>query len=322
MCSGSTFLSSIFNKHTNVFYVHEPLWQFTMMGYFTANNSLCDSVTPQCWTDHERPRLANSTIPFIRTGELQVDAMLRALRNFYTCNFDDPNFDRVIDFVDAMSASYNYRGWLKYFDCKKKHGKENIATCLPILKQDCQTFPIILTKVLRLSTDAMEPLLTDDPCLKIIQLIRDPRAILFSRLEHTRWYPLGKKYNTTIFENAKSLCQKMSTDFHAGLQLSKKYPNRLMFVRYEDLAGSKALYVQRKLFYFTDITNPAPPQKGRKIQEHWRIKMSQTNVDQINSACTDVLQNLGYKSLINVVKRINLNITSYTNSNDTYFLNY
>lgn len=61
-------------------------------------------------------------------------------------------------------------------------------------------------------------------------LARDPRGTLQSR-KHRDWCP-----GNIDCDQASLLCADLVSDYSASLRLSKKYPDRFMAMRYEDLS--------------------------------------------------------------------------------------
>ena len=116
--------------------------------------------------------------------------------------------------------------WDSYRRCVMM--KKPKSACIKHEEALCRRSPHVVTKVLRLTVGGLEPLLRTFPNLKIIQLFRDPRAIMNSRINSR--YPQKDFRNTTI-----ALCRKMIWDLQEGKKLLKKYPDRFKFIFYEDM---------------------------------------------------------------------------------------
>ena len=117
--------------------------------------------------------------------------------------------------------------WDAYRVCLRRRRPK--IECIKEEEELCRKSTHKITKVLRMTVGSLEPLMRTNPNLKIIQLFRDPRAIINSRF-HSKGYP-ARDYT----KNAKALCRKMTWDLMEGKELVKKYPDRVKLIFYEDL---------------------------------------------------------------------------------------
>ena len=173
-----------------------------------------------------------------------------------------------------------------------------------------------MAKVIRLTVGAFQPLLEINPRLKIVHLVRDPRAIIQSRL-FSRGYPIyGYRQNNSLERN---LCMKMLQDIQDLTRLKEFYPNRIFILFYEDLLSNlhvrlKHLYTLLNIQYSpTEIDNLAtirvnvlPPEKPftkihlDRVSDNanwWRKHMEWSDVERVQSVCGSVLRTLGYRIL-------------------------
>lgn len=129
--------------------------------------------------------------------------------------------------------------WYSYRRCPN----DAIPKCLQELVRICRDSPIRVAKVLRLSMGLVGALFKRLPSLKVILLIRDPRAIMSSRCEFTGAF---KKHADTA---SLSLCIKLYEDIKQAKQLQIQYPSRVKIVKYESIAD-KPLLEMKKLYHF------------------------------------------------------------------------
>lgn len=121
--------------------------------------------------------------------------------------------------------------WKGIKDCIGHDG--NTSVCLrKYAPRQCKQATHRVAKVLRLSTDLLEPMFKVRNNFKAFYSFRDPRAIINSII-NTKWYPTNN-INSTL-ANAKGLSDKMLHDFCEGKNLLEKYPDRLKFLFYEDI---------------------------------------------------------------------------------------
>ena len=85
--------------------------------------------------------------------------------------------------------------------------KANKTACLEKESSVCKTKPNIVTKVIRMSLQNATPLLGIIPDLQIIHLLRDPRAVLNSRVVTTNWYKRTLKSPEMINDEIQVTCQ-------------------------------------------------------------------------------------------------------------------
>ena len=81
----------------------------------------------------------------------------------------------------------------------------------------CRIFPFQVTKTCRLPLAGAEPLLADQPGLRVLLLVRDPRGTVESR-HHRTWCP----GNPDCTDPAR-LCADLEADFHTASRLRGTY---------------------------------------------------------------------------------------------------
>ena len=159
----------------------------------------------------------------------------------------------------------------------------------------CKKAKHIVTKVLRMTVGSLEPLLRTFPNLKIIHLMRDPRAIINSRM-YSAGYP-----GRDLVANSKALCRKMTWDVVEGQALLKKYPNRFKFAFYEDVK-SDVLRKSEQLSNFIGMEY-----KSSEVSGLNKVKVNKANVRNVKVSGSRVADNafwwrtsLSVKDLVNI----------------------
>ena len=175
--------------------------------------------------------------------------------------------------------------------------------CSPEFKDTCKSKKIRAGKVHRFSLQAAQALITRIPEVKFIYYIRDPRGIEMSR--HQFGFP---------FKHVNAICQQMRLDNSIYEELSTKYPDSFLRVRYEDLAEdsfgvSKQIYsflgsdVPQHVINFlkqatqggSDNGTFGTHRKNSKSTAHaWRTRVTKTAYDAMTSYCRDILIKLNY----------------------------
>ena len=187
-----------------------------------------------------------------------------------------------------------------YARCRKSGGQQH--KCFLEYAKRCVNAKHIVTKVTRLDICHTKVLLLKYPSLKVVQLMRDPRGIVNSRLSRTRWYPVSEKSNDTKrIENIQVLCSKMRSDIEGARELAREFPNRVRIIQYEDIVQT---YEKRNALYryigVTALKGHHPiPQLVSTIPTagpySFRNQMSQSTLYIVQKHCSDVIQILGLR---------------------------
>lgn len=174
----------------------------------------------------------------------------------------------------------------------------------------CLSSKIRVVKTIRYRMDTVFEILKDSNVnVRVVHLIRDPRAIINSMRNYKHW------------ESYSQFPEKLCTKIKGDLELSSKLPpDRYFRLRYEDLM-TNILEISIKLYTFLHIplhdslavfivshtkaenfnhdksnANYFSTYKTSDFDPfHWRKTMSSDDIRQIETACRDVMQELGYE---------------------------
>ncbi|XP_061667106.1 carbohydrate sulfotransferase 3-like [Syngnathoides biaculeatus] len=312
--TGSSFVGEFFNQHgDNMFYLYEPLWHVEKM------------LT-------------------LETGGTNATATAKAycnvLRHLFLCDFSLlESFIEPLP-MDHITASL-FRRESSSSLCQE-------AVCSPFVKgvyeryrcRNTRCGPLNLTmasescllkehraiKVVRVrQLEILRPL-AEDPRLnvKFIQLVRDPRAVLSSRMvafpgKYKTWNNWLTNKDADIDDNEvkklKSNCDNIRMSVELGLRQPLWLRNRYMLVRYEDVARSPVNKAS-EMYKFTGI--PFTPQvkdwilKSTQVSkenrglystqknsteqvEKWRFSLPYKAVQLVQKVCGSTLKLFGYR---------------------------
>ncbi|MEQ2302660.1 hypothetical protein AMECASPLE_008938 [Ameca splendens] len=332
--SGSSFTGQLLNQHPGIFYVFEPLY-------------------------HVQQAFTNSSSRLRRT--LDRRALLGAYRdlllNLYTCDLHFmENYIRP-EPQDHITSSFFRRSSSRALCsppvclegvvaaisdspdeiwCPKKCGALNLT----LASTSCMSRGHIAIKTVRIPEVGDLRTLMEDPRLdlKIIHLVRDPRAILASRImafsDQFRawkiWNATGRQPRYVDLSQITSTCKDMAASAKTGLQRPPWLRGRYMLVRYEDLAlnpNARATEIYRFVgiemedrvrMWIVKNTNSnvsAPSEwnykysttrDSRATVESWRLRLSFDIVRTIQNLCSDTLALLGYKQVHSAAELRNL----------------
>ena len=171
---------------------------------------------------------------------------------------------------------------------------------------------LLTMKVIRLHMSYVDQLLADDPDLRLIHLVRDPRGLVQA------WRRVARKRmrsQTQTELNAKLICRRMATDCRIRRQLEQKYPRRILMLRYEDLVAATDTVVSDVYGRLLQMRLPSNIVDVIKGQLHanasngatgtmrkngtatainWRRTMDDKLLDYIGATCQQLLSELHY----------------------------
>ncbi|KAL7885373.1 hypothetical protein AOLI_G00056680 [Acnodon oligacanthus] len=319
--SGSSFVGQLFNQHSDIFYLFEPLYhvQSTLIPHFTHSRNMADRRVMlgasrdllrslyDCdlffLESYIKPQPANHT-----TDKLFRRGASKALCSPPVC--------------DALSPSEAY---LEEGECIRKCASLNLT----LAAESCREKRHVAIKTVRIPEISDLRALIEDPRLnlKVIQLVRDPRGILASRIETFRdtyrlwriWRATGRKPYNLDLTQLSTVCEDILRSITTGFSRPSWLRGRYILVRYEDLARNP-LQKTREIYDFlglsmeksveewiqnnTRSTNDISARHkygtvrdSAANAESWRLKLSHEIVEHTQSACQQVLEELGYRSV-------------------------
>lgn len=170
--------------------------------------------------------------------------MADMLYNWFTCDFRQVDLLSLSnEFIHIFTPEHD-----TYFNCIQEHRMRsalirNVDKCLHILQEQCRIAKSRAYKTIRLSMASVGTLLERLPSLKVVHLIRDPRAILQSQLVE------GLASKIKFSDISKVTCRQIHSDVIDMKSLLVKYPGRLQRLVYENLAVHP-IEVSKKLYNF------------------------------------------------------------------------
>ncbi|XP_069489524.1 carbohydrate sulfotransferase 5-like [Ambystoma mexicanum] len=316
--SGSSLAGQLFSQHPDVFYLMEPAWHvWTAMKENRAkvlhmavrdlirSVFLCDMSVFDAYLPETR----------IKSNLFQWEAS-RALCSPPACE----HFKRT-DIIPQVS-------------CKILCGKYPFDS----IEQACKTYSHIVLKEVRFfDLKVLYPLLHDPSLnLKILHLIRDPRAVFHSRQklkkELTRDNnimvgPKNNKKGEGIYKIMEEICKSHSQIYKTATQaLPSRLRNRYMMIRFEDMVKNP-LETAEKMYSFAGLQY-TPKLKmwlynmthgngiGKKfiitsrnaqlVSKAWRDNVPFEKILLIQQKCNDAMDLLGYQLVHSEMEQKNM----------------
>ncbi|KAL8561382.1 hypothetical protein ACOMHN_063309 [Nucella lapillus] len=116
--------------------------------------------------------------------------------------------------------------------------------CFKAAEGLCNSLRFHSIKVIRMSMDEVGDLMTLNPDLAVIFLVRDPRASMWSSMTVFKTPTLDSLQPTVA-----NYCRTMDHDLALSQRLFRLHPHRLRYLRYEDLA-KRPLKVSFNIYHF------------------------------------------------------------------------
>lgn len=215
--------------------------------------------------------------------------------------------DFHIDIGCDMGSKAQTDMYDEYHMCMKTL-REQVDRCINHMHKPCAETNLIVVKVIRMPIKYIGGLLKRNPDLKIIHLLRDPRGMLLSRKEKTKFV------NITYEEMALDTCSKMNDDLDVSPRLMQDFPGALLQIYYEDLAIQPNKTMQR---LYDHIGLPVPDEVWESVYNathmdveggnfnlrrvnatetafRWTDEMDTQEMDAVTKGCADVLKRIHY----------------------------
>ncbi|XP_012677811.2 carbohydrate sulfotransferase 1 [Clupea harengus] len=331
--SGSSFVGQLFNQHSDVFYLFEPLYhvQTTLIPRLAHSRNAADRRVMLGASRDLLRSLYNCDLYFLESYIKPVPS------NHTTDKLFRRGASRALCSPPACDAFSPGETNIEEGDCVRKCASLNLT----LAADGCRENRHVAIKTVRVPEVGDLRALVEDPRLnlKVIQLVRDPRGILSSRIETFRdtyrlwriWRATGRKPYNLDLTQLTTVCDDFLSSVSTGMSRPLWLKGRYMLVRYEDLAlnplqktkeiydflglsmdknvvdwiqnntrGSNELLAKHKYGTVRDSAANA---------ESWRLKLSYDIVDYTQTVCQHILQELGYKTVRSLEELKNMSLS-------------
>ena len=190
---GSTLLTDLIGSHPSSFILYEPLWHFGV----------------------ERVRTKN---------EPQFQLQHKVIQDLMNCDFRLFKQTIAEKWPKCLKMSLKNEVDLFFNGCSRDYNTLDKCTNLEYLSQVCKAVPVQIIKLDRMGLNAAREFIRRDNLLqnnvKIIYLVRDPRAVINSR--KTRSWCISEP----LCIDPVNLCNDIFEDHHVAKGLYKTMPDR------------------------------------------------------------------------------------------------
>ena len=163
---------------------------------------------------------------------------------WFTCDFWNIDLQSLSnEFIDIFTPEHS-----KYYNClqisrNNSSLTKRVVNCLHMLEETCMQARTRSLKTIRLPMSSVGTLLRKLPSLKVVHLIRDPRAILHSQIKAG----LLKKEN--FMNIARDTCKTIQSDIDDMKKVLLEHPGQVRRLVYENLA-THPVEVSKRLYKF------------------------------------------------------------------------
>ncbi|XP_007558544.1 carbohydrate sulfotransferase 6-like [Poecilia formosa] len=310
--SGSSFLGQVFSQHPSVFYLMEPGWHV--------------------WTKIEKPGA--------RVLRMAVRDLMRSL---YQCDFS------VMD--SYMPENYNMSTLFMFHHSRalcsppacsltRRSDMSNETLCqkkcdsqgLEMVEKACHTYSHVVLKETRFfELESLYPLFQDPNLdLRIVHLVRDPRAVIRSREESAKSFDMDnaivlEQRNVPAasiqYEVMQEVCRShVRINERAILKPPPFLEGRYKMIRYEDVARNPLKEIN-DIYDFVGLEMTSQMEewiykvthgkgKGSKkeafqitsrnaneVSQAWRTVLQHSKVKRIQELCKGAMSLLGYRTV-------------------------
>ncbi|CAH1228385.1 CHST3 [Branchiostoma lanceolatum] len=292
-CGGSS-VGELFNQNPDVFYFFEPLWGLE----YAIKKSNQENGTKDRIDDYQR-------------------LSFRLVNSGSHCNVSDDSriFLTVYMKNTIFSGAYRSESMRKVCELAKKQLPQSESRCpindmkVPdVIEQLCTEKSYYVVKVIRIQNIMMlrQFAFEEDVDYKIVQVIRDPRSVVTSRLK--------AKYasNSSIEQYTEAhvreaghqyLCRWMFDNAKTHYTITPWLENRFATLRFEDFVANRVTTAER-LYQFVGFPQHkkmlnwlnAHTQSGLQSSDPWKTLLDWDAIRLIQSdpACQKVMKLFGY----------------------------
>jgi hypothetical protein len=211
------------------------------------------------------------------------------------------DWEMLLGCKQSILDKSNEEDFLRYQLCNSE-SQRTMQPCAEMLARNCSSAAMRVTKTVRATMASARLLLERDQNVRIINLVRDPRAVVLSRMSFFSTRGAFSKNNRIL--EAKIFCRSVTQDFREFYQLQELYHGRMIQVVYDDFVKDPEEYATA-IYEFLEEEAPeqtmqwlAKNTKGKRnsttIADRWQARLPYAEVKIINELCSEYMAAIAY----------------------------
>uniref|UniRef100_A0A8C5QG00 Sulfotransferase n=1 Tax=Leptobrachium leishanense TaxID=445787 RepID=A0A8C5QG00_9ANUR len=319
--SGSSFIGQVFSQHPDVFYLMEPAWHVWVSMFRSSAHVLHMAV--------------RDLVRSVFMCDMSVfDAYMPRERNISSL-FQWPVSRALCS--QPMCDRYQHNGITNETICKNLCARQPFSK----IQQACEIYSHVVIKEVRFfDMKVLYPLLADPSLnLKIIHLVRDPRAVVRSREQAVKALARdngivlntsGTRVDDSKYKVMQEICRSHVQIYEtASFKAPDFLKDRYMLVRYEDVVRNpmreitemykfaNLKWISRLEKFIFNITHGEGPRKKDQafktssrnavnVSQAWRTSLAFSKVTSIQEVCKGAMNLLGYQLVNSAAEQMDL----------------
>ncbi|XP_064615555.1 carbohydrate sulfotransferase 1-like [Liolophura sinensis] len=225
---GSSLTGGLFNWNKKSMYYFEPL-------HYLYQSAVLRGLPLNYY---------NGTQVMAPSRSHELPYVYQILTGLLSCDFNHVDIGSLTGGMGPMSGELI----AKIRACQTGHHQDIKylrEVCLKNLREGCLKREIRVVKEIRLPMESTQALLKSFPSLKLIHVLRDSRGLICSQSGSCKMKP----------DRILQTCARLSLDIKWRQKLQNKFPDRIMMLRYEDLAVNP-IPTAKAVYKFLNLTLP------------------------------------------------------------------
>ena len=231
--------------------------------------------------------------------------MITAIHRLFTCQFSKLHPLSKARLVNSTLHVYKK---IVFKNCHSVHST-SIPECIEELEELCKSRTHRIITTTSLSMENVIDMMEFWPNLKVINIVRDPRGMVHSRLGNKNDFHLAFNIET----HSNELCSRMYEDVKFSYYIQRKFNDRIGVVSFEAFiespySGTSYIYdffnmlYTDKIWYRVYHSTHEKEEVGwsynsKQVAYSWRTSLEFQTVKKIDHSCHEVYRVYGYIEL-------------------------